>query len=247
MTLRPLALLVMTDAASAEALARALHGSGFESSVVSDAQTALRIARARLPDVVACEPAEVNAPVDLRHELAADSATVDIPVIVVSPRRRDDRLELVVHPGTDSAYATDARQFARLAIELARPRIACTSGEVYRARRLLVDTAAHRVFVAGEEVNVTAIEFRLLVALVSAAGRVLTRERLLRDVWGIRAHGDSRTVDTHVKRLRRKLGVARAAVETVRMAGYRFRETAPERAGGEGSGHAGAKVPRNGA
>jgi two-component system phosphate regulon response regulator PhoB len=89
--------------------------------------------------------------------------------------------------------------------------------------RLRLDAAAHRVWVDGEEVTLTALEFRLLSTFLARKGRVQTRDMLLSDVWGIEADITTRTVDTHVKRLREKLGPAGVYVETIRGVGYRFR------------------------
>jgi len=91
--------------------------------------------------------------------------------------------------------------------------------------KLRIDRDAHRVAVGGEEVPLTSLEFRLLVTLLERKNRVLSRSVLLNDVWGIEAEIASRTVDTHVKRLREKLGDAGQYVETVRGVGYRFSET----------------------
>jgi two-component system phosphate regulon response regulator PhoB len=85
-----------------------------------------------------------------------------------------------------------------------------------------VDLAAHRSFVQEEEVQLTALEFRLLTTFLSRVGRLQTRAALLRDVWGMSSEMQTRTVDTHVKRLREKLGPARDLIETVRGAGYRM-------------------------
>ena len=90
-----------------------------------------------------------------------------------------------------------------------------------------VDAAGHRAFVAGEEVQLTALEFKLLTTFMSRLGRVQTRESLLQDVWGVSSDLQTRTVDTHVKRLREKLGAGRDLIETVRGIGYRMVE--PER------------------
>ncbi len=96
------------------------------------------------------------------------------------------------------------------------------SGEQH-FERLSVDPEAHQVWVDGSEVALTALEFRLLHTLLSRRGRVQTRSQLLEDVWGVHAEVTTRTVDTHVKRLREKLGDAGAYVETIRGVGYRFR------------------------
>ncbi len=93
---------------------------------------------------------------------------------------------------------------------------------------LKVHRQAHRVWVDEREINLTALEFRLLVTLIERRNRVQTRDGLLEDVWDIQAHVSTRTVDAHVKRLREKLGDARGCVETVRGVGYRFREDASD-------------------
>ena len=89
---------------------------------------------------------------------------------------------------------------------------------------LSVDLGAHRVSLDGEEVALTATEFRLLAELFQSTGRVLTRDRLLNSVWGYEFEGYARTVDTHIRRLRQKLGGCARMIETVRGVGYRFKE-----------------------
>lgn len=108
--------------------------------------------------------------------------------------------------------------------------------------RLFVDAAAHRVKVDGDEVVLTALEFRLLWTLLQRKGRVQSRDTLLNDVWGISADVTTRTVDTHVKRLREKLGPAGAYVETLRGVGYRFAQR-PEDAGASGAGTSASGTP----
>ncbi len=88
---------------------------------------------------------------------------------------------------------------------------------------LNIDVPAHRVTVEEQEVPLTALEFRLLVTFFERRGRVQSREVLLEDVWDIHADVTTRTVDTHVKRLREKLEKAGAYIETIRGVGYRFR------------------------
>jgi two-component system phosphate regulon response regulator PhoB len=85
-----------------------------------------------------------------------------------------------------------------------------------------IDVDAHRAYVAGEEVSLTPLEFRLLALLMARAGRVQSRDQLLSDVWEMSSEVETRTVDTHVKRLREKLGPARDLLETVRGIGYRL-------------------------
>ena len=89
---------------------------------------------------------------------------------------------------------------------------------------LKLDPSSHRIWVAGEETKLTALEFRLVRTLLERKGRVQTRETLLIDVWEYEASVTTRTVDTHVRRLRQKLGAAGDYIETIRGVGYRFLE-----------------------
>jgi two-component system phosphate regulon response regulator PhoB len=89
---------------------------------------------------------------------------------------------------------------------------------------ILIDPARHEVSVNGKRVNLTGLEFRLLRTLMQRRGRVQERDRLLNDVWGYESIIDTRTVDTHVRRLRKKLGKAADVIESVRGFGYRLRE-----------------------
>ncbi|AKT41436.1 response regulator [Chondromyces crocatus] len=93
---------------------------------------------------------------------------------------------------------------------------------------LRIDRAAHRAWVEGQEVALTALEFRLLMMLYDRRGRVLSRDTLLDEVWGSHVDVTARNVDTHVKRVREKLGVVGEYIETVRGVGYRFRADAGE-------------------
>jgi DNA-binding response OmpR family regulator len=98
------------------------------------------------------------------------------------------------------------------------------AGGILKAGELALDRERHRVIVKGKEVALTAMEFKLLSSLMERKGRVQDREKLLADVWGIDADVFTRTVDTHVRRLRSKLGVSGDMIETVIGAGYRFRQ-----------------------
>lgn len=89
---------------------------------------------------------------------------------------------------------------------------------------LVIDIPKHKVRVKGDEVELTPMEFKLLVTLIERTGRVQSRDRLLSDVWDMNADIYTRTVDTHVKRLREKLGKTGRLIETVRGLGYRFKE-----------------------
>jgi two-component system phosphate regulon response regulator PhoB len=96
--------------------------------------------------------------------------------------------------------------------------------KMIRIGDLLIDIDRHRVSVKNNPVQLTSTEFKLLVELASNRGRVQTRERLLDKVWGYTYEGYARTVDTHIRRLREKLGPLGDFIETMRGVGYRFRE-----------------------
>lgn len=113
----------------------------------------------------------------------------------------------------------------RIEAILRRTQASSTPQPVVEFGRLRVDREAHRVWVDGEEVELTALEFKLLLALYDHRNRVRTRSALLDQVWDIHAEITTRTVDTHVKRLREKLGPAGEYIETVRGVGYRFAES----------------------
>jgi two-component system, OmpR family, phosphate regulon response regulator PhoB len=100
--------------------------------------------------------------------------------------------------------------------------------------RLRIDREGHRVWVDADEVALTALELRLLCTLYDRRGRVQSRAVLLDEVWRMSSDVNTRTVDTHVKRLREKLGAAGAYLETVRGVGYRFTGGPPDEAPPEG-------------
>jgi len=100
--------------------------------------------------------------------------------------------------------------------------IASTMPDHLSFRGLEIDARAHRVWVDGEEIELTATEYKLLVHLANSEGKLCSRGELLQEVWELPPTLNTRTVDTHVKRLRQKLGSAADLVNTVRGAGYRF-------------------------
>ncbi len=169
---------------------------------------------------------------EICRSMRQDARTREIPVIMVTARGEEvDRVvgfelgadDYVVKPFSVRELMLRVRAVLRRVSDAqAQPSEGIEFGS------LTVDESAHRVTVAGDEVSITALEFRLLVTFLSRKGRVQTREQLLDDVWGHDVAVTMRTVDTHVKRLREKLGDAGEYIETVRGVGYRFREKPEE-------------------
>ncbi|MEC8000413.1 MAG: response regulator transcription factor [Pseudomonadota bacterium] len=157
----------------------------------------------------------------------------NIPIIILTAK--DDEVDKVVgfELGADD-YVTKPFSVRELILRikaiLKRKTITSHSenvdlNESKEFGKLKIDADSHEVFIDNNEVILTALEFKLLKHLVDRRGRVQTRDQLLSDVWGYSAQITTRTVDTHVKRLREKLGIMGKHVETIRGVGYRFSRT----------------------
>jgi len=166
---------------------------------------------------------------DLCRKLKADQSTNSIPIIILTAK--DDEVDKVVgfELGADD-YVTKPFSVRELILRIkAILKRKVQKPEVTEVERefgeLRIDSDSHEVFVNDDEVSLTALEFRLLKQLVDRRGRVQTRDQLLSDVWGYSADITTRTVDTHIKRLREKLGPIGKYVQTIRGVGYKFTRT----------------------
>jgi two-component system phosphate regulon response regulator PhoB len=176
-----------------------------------------------LPDISGTEVA---------RQLRTDPRTRDTPLIMVTARAEEIDRVVGFELGCDD-YLTKPFSMRELALRMravlrraAPTQPAPADAQTHGFGLLRIDGPGHRVWVADEEIALTALEFRLLTTLYERRGRVQTREVLLSDVWGMNPDLTTRTVDTHVKRLREKLGKAATYVETVRGVGYRFQDRA---------------------
>jgi two-component system, OmpR family, phosphate regulon response regulator PhoB len=163
---------------------------------------------------------------DVCKSLKHDERTKHIPVIMLTARGEEVDRIVGFELGADD-YITKPFSVRELLLRVAavvrRAQSAPESGnEKISFGVLVIDKSAHRAWAAGEEIELSALEFKLLMHLYERKDRVQSRGALLDEVWGMRADITTRTVDTHVKRLREKLGSARNYVETVRGVGYRF-------------------------
>lgn len=162
------------------------------------------------------------------RRVRADARLSDLPVIMLTAKSSEIDRVVGFELGADD-YVTkpfSPRELVLRAQAILRRRAPGeVDAEVLECGDLRVERASHRCLVGGTEVTLTAKEFRLLETLMSRPGRVFSRERLLDDVWGSDITVTPRTIDTHLKRLREKLGNSGELIETVRGVGYRFAES----------------------
>jgi two-component system phosphate regulon response regulator PhoB len=166
---------------------------------------------------------------DLCREIKSDKEKVATPIIILTAK--DDEVDKVVgfELGADD-YVTKPFSVRELILRikavLKRGERKQENLEVQRQfGELLIDVDSHEVFVNEQSITLTALEFKLLRQLVDRRGRVQSRDQLLSDVWGYSADVTTRTVDTHIKRLREKLGSMGKYVQTIRGVGYKFTRT----------------------
>ncbi len=164
---------------------------------------------------------------DICRALKSDPVTRSIPVLMLTARAEEMDRIIGFELGADD-YVTkpfSPRELVLRVKSILRKRESDSeSGKVIQFGDLRIDIERHQVWVRKKSVQLTSIEFKLLVALASSRGRVKSREKLLDQVWGYTYEGYARTVDTHILRLREKLGNAGEYIETLRGVGYRFIE-----------------------
>ncbi|MBI5480706.1 MAG: response regulator [Deltaproteobacteria bacterium] len=207
-------------------LAYNLRAAGHEVVAALRGQEGLRLARARRPEVVLLDLMLPDLPgTEVCKALKADPALRDVPVVMLTAKGEEVDRVVGFELGADDYVVKpfSVRELIlRIQAVLRRAHPQPETVPTFAFGCLRVDAAAHRVWVEGDEVELTALEFRLLLTLYERRDRVQSRATLLDVVWGIEADITTRTVDTHVKRLREKLRAAGAYVETVRGVGYRF-------------------------
>jgi two-component system phosphate regulon response regulator PhoB len=220
-------LLVEDEPDIAEVMQYNLERAGFAVDVEGRGDTALEAIRKRAPDLVVLDLMLPGLDgLELARLLKRDPATARLPLVMLTAKGEElDRIVGLELGADDYIPKPFSPREVVLRIKAVLRRHQGEAGEPDRLEigRIRLDTAAHRAQVRGNEIPLTATEFRLLRVLMERQGRVQTRSRLLTDVWGYAEDVDSRTVDTHVRRLRRKLGPESDRIETVIGVGYRLR------------------------
>ncbi len=209
-----------------------LQREGYSAVGAANGLEALELAARLTPSLVVLDLMLPGLPgTEVCRRLRAEAATRDVPVIMLSARGEEiDRVvgfevgadDYVTKPFSARELLLRVRAILRRGPAGDEPtdgvRVYTAPGSVLR-----IDEPGHHVYVHGEEIPLTATEFKLILTLARRADRVQTRGQLLQEVWDMPPDLNTRTVDTHMKRLREKLLDAAVHIETVRGVGYRFR------------------------
>jgi two-component system phosphate regulon response regulator PhoB len=213
-----------------------LQRSGYQTRSAFNGEQALVAAeQSPRPDLILLDLMLPDLPgTEVCRRLRSADKTREIPVLMLTAK--GDEIDRVVgfEVGADDYVSKpfSVRELLlRVAAILRRAHTETAADGTESFGRLRIDRDGHRVWVDDSEIALTALEFRLLSTFLTRKGRVQSRDALLSDVWGIESEVTTRTVDTHVKRLREKLGAAGAYIETLRGVGYRFRDRPGDEAG----------------
>lgn len=207
-----------------------LTAAGFHVTKASDGQEALDKARRLFPAIVVLDLMMPKlSGTDVLRALKGDPRTAPIPVIMLTACKDEVDRIVSLELGADD-YVTKPFSPRELALRvksiLSRRSVAQPTSPLATVGQITIDRDAHEIRVKGRRIEATAVEYKLLNALCRQPGRVFSREELLDAVWGAESEIEIRTVDTHLRRLREKLGPAAEQVQTVRGFGYRLGETA---------------------
>jgi len=201
-----------------------LNKAGFRCLTASDGPGCLERIRLDSPDLVVLD---VMLPgmngFEILRRLRFDVETRQIPVIMLTAKGEEVDRVIGLELGADD-YVTKPFSVRELVLRVERVlsrKDQAETGSVLKCNGITLDSSRYEVKVQGEMVHLTTTEFNLLAYLLRNRGRVVTRDRLLEQVWGYRYGGTTRTVDTHIQRLRDKLGPESSSIETIRGIGYR--------------------------
>jgi len=227
----PARILIVEDEIDlARALEYSLQKEGYRTTVRHHGQSAMDIVFGmNPPDLILLDlMLPDRSGTEICRAIKSNGSSKDIPVVMVTAKGEEiDRL-VGFEMGADD-YITKPFSVRELVLRV-RAILRRTRSEpkadhrVIEVGPVILNESSHQVWIAGDEVLLTALEFRLLHTFMERTGRVQTRDQLLNDVWGYSCDVSSRTVDTHVKRLREKMGVASHMIETRRGVGYRLRD-----------------------
>ena len=228
---KPKILIVEDDRSLAEVLEYNLTSSGYDTICASDGQDALNQAKLKLPDLVLLDlMIPVVDGLEVCKHLRASSETRDIPIVMLTAKGEEtDELvgfsigadDYVVKPFSVKVLLERIKSLLRRRINNHN-----SGGETTTLRGVTIDRVKHRVSVHGEQIDLTPSEFRLLDTMIRQPGRAFDRNELIDAALGADTLVLERTIDVHIRSLRKKLGDENELIQTVRGIGYRFREQA---------------------
>ncbi len=220
-------LIVEDDPDILQLLAYNVEAAGFDVTTAVDGHGALKRVQERAPHLIILDLMLPGIDgLEVCRELKRRPETMGIPIIMVTAKGAEIDRIVGLELGADDYVVkpfSPRELILRIRAVLRRSKAEPTMEKIWRLDPLRVDLEAHRVTLGDEDVGLTATEFKLLAELIRNPGKVLTRDQLLDRVWGYEFAGYARTVDTHVRRLRQKLGPCSEWIETLRGVGYRFR------------------------
>jgi two-component system phosphate regulon response regulator PhoB len=221
-------LIIEDERALTEVLAYNLQREGYEAVVAHDGQEGLRKAQALLPDLILLDlMLPTVGGLDVCRELRAGERTRDIPIVMLTAKAEETDQVVGFSLGADD-YVTKPFSvkvlLQRIKALQRRREGGSEQGEVVEHLGVRIDRMRHQASVNGRPLELTPTEFRLLECLLRQPGRAFSRAQLMDAAIGEGAVVLERTIDVHIKTLRRKLGEAAELIETVRGVGYRFRE-----------------------
>jgi two-component system, OmpR family, phosphate regulon response regulator PhoB len=218
-------LIIEDEQDVADLLTLNLRKAGYKVSTAADGASGLQNARDDKPDFMILDlMLPKMSGLEVCRILKSDTATAQIPVLMLTAKAEEIDRIVGLEFGADD-YVTKPFSPREIVLRIrAILRRREKPEERFQAGPLSIDPARHEVRVNGKRVHLTSLEFKLLQTLMQRRGRVQERDKLLNEVWGYESVIDTRTVDTHVRRLREKLGKAGDAIETIRGFGYRLRE-----------------------
>lgn len=220
-------LIVEDDPDILQLLSYNIQSAGYDVVTAMDGNAALAMVKRHSPDLLLLDLMIPGIDgFEVCKELKKRQETRNIPVIMLTAKGEEVDRIVGLELGADDYVVkpfSPRELILRIRAILRRSTPEAAEEAIWQSEGLRVDFEGHMLTVNGEEMPLTAKEFKLLGEFVRAPGKVLTRDQLLDRVWAYRFEGYARTVDTHVRRLRQKLGPYADRVETVRGVGYRFR------------------------
>lgn len=210
-------------------VATTLSGAGYQVLKAENGEAALQEARSALPALIVLDLMLPGmSGLEVCKVLKNDPLTKGIPIIMLTAKAEEVDRIVGLELGADD-YVTKPFSPRELALRvrsiLRRASTAVEATDILRLGDIQVDRSRYEVEVKGKSIDFTATEFKLLTVLMERRGRVQSRDTLLNDVWGYESIIDTRTVDTHIRRLREKLGKSADCIETIRGFGYRMIES----------------------